>query len=171
MNYTKWLDKNAQSLAGKKVAITGSTGGLGKEICRFILTLGGKLVLVDRNRARSEKNREELVSEFPDASVELVRADLSEISSVKSAVEELKGMEIDVFLHNAGAYSIPRYDTDSGYENVFTINFISPYYMIRELLPNLRDRGGRVLVVGSIAHNYSVIDEDDVDFATRKQAS
>ena len=171
MNYTKWLDKNAQTLAGKKVAITGSTGGLGKEICRFILTLGGELVLVDRNRARSEKNREELISEFPDASVELVRADLSEISSVKSAVEELKGMEIDVFLHNAGAYSIPRYDTDSGYENVFTINFISPYYMIRELLPNLKERGGRVLVVGSIAHNYSVIDEDDVDFATRKQAS
>lgn len=171
MNYEKWLNKNTESLNGKKIAVTGSTGGLGKEICKYLLLLGAALVLVDRSKERSERNRETLIKDFPDADIELVRADLSDMSSVKSATEKLKTMEVDAFLHNAGAYSIPRFETDFGYENVFTINFLAPYYMIRELLPSLRAREGKVIVVGSIAHNYSVIDENDVDFATRKQAS
>ena len=171
MNYEKWLSENTESLKGKRVAITGSTGGLGKEICRYLVKLGASLVLVDRSRERSERNRDELIASFPGVSVELVTADLSDMSSVRRATAELSLMDIDVFLHNAGAYSIPRCETGSGYENVYTINFISPYYMIRELLPSLRAREGRVVVVGSIAHNYSKIDADDVDFATRKQAS
>ena len=76
-------------------------------------------------------------------------------------------MNIDVFIHNAGAYSIPRNTSNSGYDNVFTINFVSPYYIIRELLPQISARGGKVLAVGSIAHRYSEIDKNDVDFRTR----
>lgn len=41
----------------------------------------------------------------------------------------------------------------------------------RELLPHLRERGGRVIAVGSIAHNYSRSDPDDIDFSLRRQAS
>ena len=43
--------------------------------------------------------------------------------------------------------------------------------MIRSLLPALRARGGHVMVVGSIAHRYSKIDEKDIDFRTRRTAS
>jgi len=39
------------------------------------------------------------------------------------------------------------------------------------LLPKLRACGGRGVAVGSIAHNYSVTDANDVDFRTRKKAS
>ena len=171
MNYRKWFEKNTERLDGRTVAITGSTGGLGKEICKYLLSLGAKLILVDRSRERSLKNKEALLSVYPGACIEFVYADLSDISTVKTATEQLKTMEIDVFLHNAGAYSIPRCIANSGYDNVFTINFVSPYYMIRELLPYLKERKGRVTVVGSIAHNYSETDESDVDFSTRKQAS
>lgn len=171
MNYRKWLDKNTERLDGKTVAITGSTGGLGKEICKYLLALGADLILADRSYERSWNHREALLELYPSANIQLVSLDLSDMSSVKAATLELKSMPIDIFLHNAGAYSIPRCMTDFGYENVFVINFLSPYYMIRELLPVLRERNGRVNVVGSIAHNYSVIDESDVDFRTRKQAS
>ena len=43
--------------------------------------------------------------------------------------------------------------------------------MTMELLPLLRERGGRVIAVGSIAHDYSESDPDDVDFSTRERAS
>ena len=171
MNYENWLDRNTDSLSGKRIAITGSTGGLGKELCRYIASLGADLILLDRNRERSESHKAQLIEDFPNISIDLINLDLENFESVRNVTELLKKENIDVFIHNAGAYSIPRYDTDSGYENVFTINFLSPYYIIRELLPSLREREGRVLVVGSIAHNYSKIDEGDVDFATRKQAS
>lgn len=170
MNVKKWLEKNTSSLSGKCVAVTGTTGGLGRELCRYLAALGAELILVDRNKDRSAGFAEELSSEFG-ARVSCVRADLSDIKSVKAAVDILKTKKIDVFIHNAGAYDIPRYKTDEGYDNVFTINFISPYYITKELLPQLREVGGRVVVVGSIAHNYSVYDPRDIDFSTRKRAS
>ncbi len=170
MNYTKWLDKNTSTLLGKTVAITGSTGGIGKALCRHIAALGANLILVDRNRDRSALFASELSTQFP-IDVQCVTADLSEMDSVRAAVKELSALPVDMFIHNAGAYSIPRKVCDTGYDNVFQINFVSPYYIIKGLLPTLRARQGRVVVVGSIAHNYSRTDPNDVDFKTRKAAS
>ena len=171
MNIEKWLEENTESLAGKTVAITGSTGGLGRELCRYLAGLSASLVLVDRNAERSEAFRQELLNEFENISVLSVVADLEDIRSVDRACERLKALPIDIFIHNAGAYSIPRHKCEGGYDNVFQINFVSPYYIIKELLPALRDRGGRVVVVGSIAHNYSKTDEADVDFSGRRASS
>ena len=161
---------NTASLVGKTVAVTGTTGGIGRVLCRELAGLGASLILVDRCAARSEAFRDELTDEFG-VSVKCIGADLENIDSVKAACERLRDEPIDVFIHNAGAYSIPRHTCTTGLDNVFQINFASPYYIIRELLPQLRARGGRVVVVGSIAHNYSRADFDDVDFSTRRAAS
>ena len=171
MRYSKWLIKNTESLVGKTVAISGSTGGLGKHLSRYLAYLGAELVLLDRNRERSEANKLALENEFPGVKVSLVRLDLVDVSSVAEATERLKEISPDIFIHNAGAYSIPRCTSNSGYDNVYTINFASPYYMIRELMPMMRAKQGRVVVVGSIAHNYSKINEGDIDFAGVTKAS
>lgn len=170
MNIKRWLKKNTSDLHGKRIAVTGSTGGLGRELCAYLAALGADMVLLDRNRERSEQHRDELTARFG-VSVRCITIDLENISSVRSAVELLKAEGIDIFIHNAGAYSIPRHKCDTGYDNVYQINFASPVYMIRELLPTLRERKGRVVAVGSIAHNYSKFDSDDIDFSDRKQSS
>ncbi len=171
MKIKKWLDANTASLDGKTVAVTGTTGGIGKELCRYLASLGARLILLDRNPARSEKFRDELVYSFTGAIVSCISLDLSDINSVKKATEELKNDCPDVLIHNAGAYSIPRYKCETELDNVFQINFASPYYMIKELLPEMRQKNGRFVVVGSIAHNYSKADPEDIDFSTRKKAS
>lgn len=171
MNVKRWMARNAHSLAGKTVAITGSTGGLGRELCRHLLSLGAELILLDRNQTKAEALERDLWAEYPDARLSRMVLDLSDMASVRSACDALEEREFDVLIHNAGAYSIPRCICDTGYDNVFQINFVSPYYMTCRLLPRLKERGGRVVAVGSIAHNYSVTDENDIDFRTRKQAS
>lgn len=170
MNFEKWISRNTTRLDGKRVAVTGSTGGIGRELCGMLASLCAELILVDRNLGRSRVLGDSLGLKYG-AKISYVSADLSDMASVKKAAEELILLEPDVFIHNAGAYDIPRYKTDIGYDNVFQINFISPYVIIKKLLPILRERGGRVVVVGSIAHNYSKTDANDVDFSTRKAAS
>lgn len=160
-----------RSLVGKTVAITGSTGGLGHALVRRLAELGANLLLLDRNRERSEAFRRELLKDYPTALIRCLSVDLADPQSVFLLSERLKEETIDIFIQNAGAYSIPRCKTAAGYDNVFQINFVSPYYLIRRLLPQLRERRGRVVVVGSIAHNYSRTDPQDVDFSERKQAS
>lgn len=171
MNISKWINKNTRSLVGKRVVISGSTGGLGRELCLHLAGLGASLVLLDRNGGKSLAFAGELKDKYPGLSVSHIIADMSDMASVRAAADELLAMEIDYLILNAGAYSIPRCICESGYDNVFQINFVSPYYLARRLLPNIRKRGGRVVAVGSIAHNYSKIDEKDIDFRSRGQAS
>ena len=171
MRIKSWLSKNTHSLSSKTVLISGSTGGIGRELCAYLASLGASLVLLDRNRAKSEALKDELTSRYPKLSVMLVTADMADPHSVDIAVDELLKLPIDVFICNAGAYSIPRYKCENGYDNVFQINFVSPYTLIKRLLPLLKERGGRVVIVGSIAHNYSRSDPTDIDFSSRKKAS
>ncbi|MBO5981967.1 MAG: SDR family NAD(P)-dependent oxidoreductase, partial [Clostridia bacterium] len=161
---------NTASLKGKTVVITGSTGGLGKEICKTLGFLGADLILVDRNFKRSSLHKEEIISRFPKIKVSLLTADMEDMDSVKSVCEKLKNIEFDYLILNAGAYSIPRRKTSLGYDNVFQINFVSQYYIARTLAPFLKSRDGKIITVGSIAHNYSVIDKNDIDFSCRKKS-
>ena len=165
MNISSWIETNTTSLSGKTVAITGSTGGLGREICKHIAALGGNLIFVDRNKEKSEAHMKEIRDRFPGISIAGVTVNLENIDSVKRAVENLKKHHIDVFIHNSGVYNTPRYECSTGYDNVFQINFVSPYYIIKDLIPQIKKRKGKVVVVGSISNSFSRADINDVDFS------
>lgn len=171
MNTEKWLRQNTSSLEGKRVAITGSTGGIGLWLCRYLARLGADLILCDRSYEKVEKLILLLKDEYPDVSIKHIYCDLTDTKSVIDATSSLINQDIHYFISNAGAYSIPREICECGLDNVFTINFASPYYMIRELLPVIEKNHGRAVVVGSIAHNYSKANFDDVDFRKVKAAS
>lgn len=166
-----WLKKYEGELIGKRVALFGSTGGIGNELCRYILGLGGTLIMVDRSPQKAQILKDKLKSEFPEAAIHSITADLEDIDAVDNACLELEKLNVDILIHNAGAYSIPRKKCSTGFDNVFQINFVSPYYITNKLLPHLTKIKGRVVVVGSVAHNYSKTDENDIDFFTRKKAS
>ena len=172
MTTKAWLGKNTVSLQGKTVAISGSTGGLGKALCAHMAALGvARLILLDRNASKAEALKNALTQRYPDLCVEIVLTDLADMRSVEDAAQALEKKPIDVLICNAGAYAVPRYITSSGLDNVFQINFAAPYYLMRRLTPQLRSRGGRVVLVGSVAHRYSCTDLQDVDFRTRDRAS
>lgn len=171
MSIASWISKNTSDLSGKLVAVTGSTGGLGTELCRHLAALNASLILLDRNSGRSHALADKLRAEFPRVQIQHICVDMARMETVKAACERLKTLPVDVFVHNAGAYSIPRCKCDTGLDNVFQINCASPYYITKQLLPLLRERHGRVVVVGSIAHNYSKTDPADVDFSTRTASS
>lgn len=164
---SKWLSENASTLEKKMVAVSGATGGIGRELCRYLLFLGASLILLDRNKEKSDSLKKELREEFSEASIDQIILDLEDIDSVKNACTVLEEKRPNALILNAGAYSIPRHKCSTGYDNVFQINFVSPYYMARRLAPILE----RIVAVGSIAHNYSRSDIHDVDFGTRKKAS
>ena len=171
MKIKTWIKKNTSSLVGKTVAVSGATGGIGRELCFYLASLGASLVLVNRSETRARALGEEIICRYPDTDIEFVTADMEDISSVRRAADALIERGKDILFLNAGAYSIPRHKCDTGYDNVFEINFVSPYYLARRLLPHIRERGGRVVAVGSIAHRYSKSDAADIDFSTRKKAS
>lgn len=171
MRTDAWIQKNMPRMTGKTVAISGATGGIGQELCRHLAGLGATLLLLDRNSERSLAWIEKLKAEFPSLNARHLRLDLADFETVRSVTEELLNATPDYLIFNAGAYHVPRYTTSVGHDNVFQINFVAPYYMARTLHTAMKERGGRIVAVGSIAHNYSKIDLNDVEFLTRKESS
>ena len=167
----KWSEQYLHSLKGKTVAITGATGGLGQEICREITRLGGSLILLDRNPEKDKALIRNLKQINPQGSFQSIRTDLSDMDSVRETCEQLKTRPFDILIHNAGVYDVPRKICSTGFNSVFQINFVSPYYMTRELADTITARHGKVIAVGSIAHNYSGTDPADLDFNNRKACS
>ena len=138
---------------------------------RFYSALGADLILLDRNVKKSDALRCELQRKFPALSVRQILLDLEDVESTKRAADTLLETPPDYLVLNAGAYYIPKHECTLGYNNIFQINFISPYYLARKLLPAISARGGKVVAVGSIAHNYSKINPQDADFSSVRAAS
>lgn len=159
---------DSMNLKGKTVAMTGCTGGLGRELCFKLASLGANLIMLDRNAQRSERLAEEILNKF-NIKITRITTELEDMYSVKCSTEKLIAVKPDFFIANAGAYSIPRHTASSGYDNVFQINFVSPYYMANRLMEEIPHI--KIVAVGSIAHTYSVIDKNDVDFKTRKSSA
>ncbi len=155
-------------LSGKKVAVTGATGGLGTAICHYLAAANASLVLLNRNMERSSALAQSLRAEFPSVCIQHIPLDLADMQSVQEACVQLKHLSPDILIHNAGAYKIKRYTCSTNLDNVFQINFASPYYMTKELLPLLREKNGKVIIVSSIAHRYAASDPADIDFKKRK---
>ena len=126
-----------------------------------------------RNKTLADGLKDDLKSRYSNINVDFVSLDLSNIDSVNSCIEELKKHNgIDILINNAGVYNVPLKTLDSGYNNVFQINFVYTYYLTKQLLPELEKKDNSTCItLGSVAHNYSKIDVEDVDFSTRKKSS
>ncbi len=171
MNIDKWLEENTKPLNGKTVAISGATGGIGNELCRYFARLSANIIMLDRNSERSATFAKKLKEEFPDVKTEHIRLDLSDVYNVREVTEKLLLSPPDYLILNAGAYHVPRFECALGCNNIFQINYISPYFMAKRLLPAVKEKGGRIVAVGSIANSYSHIDISDIDFSFKKQSS
>ena len=173
MKKNKWLLKNCDSLKGRRVVVTGATGGLGREICFHLASLGANIILACRSEEKANNLIAEIKEKHANIEVDFVELNLSKFESVKSFIKKVKAYNgIDVLVNNAGVYNVPVEPLDSGFNNIFQVNFVYTYYLTKQLLSELEKKENSVCVtLGSIAHNYSKLDENDVDFSSRKKPS
>ena len=167
MKINQWIEKNFNDLDGKLIAITGASGDIGRELCDILGSRRANLLLINRSESKTNKLKEDLLSKY-DIKINSVLIDFENFESVKNGLTEIAKYKIDTLILNAGAYKIERRKSDIGYDNVFQINFVSQYYLARKVLDNGCDH---LVAVSSIAHNYSKINLEDIDFSLNNKAS
>ena len=144
------------------LAITGSTGSLGFEVVKKLVN-NYHLILINRNLEKSEIQKKELLELNPNAKIDILVSDMNDINSVKELTDKLIGLNIDYLIINAGILTKTKYITNFGYDNVFTTNFLAPYYIINRLkennLPNKK-----VIAVGSVASKWGRYNASDIDY-------
>jgi uncharacterized protein len=82
----------------QNVLITGASSGIGYEMTKVFAKNGYDLVLV----ARRIEPMEGLKVEFPDTTITIIQKDLSVDGSCQEVFEDLKNVQIDVLINNAG---------------------------------------------------------------------
>ena len=169
MTIKKWIKQNTQDLSGKTIAITGSTGGLGNEICKILAELGASLILLNRNKQKTQMQVEKLTKITPNVHTKFLNLDMENFNTLNSVVNVLKDEKIDVLILNAGAFNLKRKTTTLGYDNIFQINFLGPYFLTKKLLPYM-NKNSKVVVVGSIAHRYTKLNENDLELKSEKNS-
>ena len=96
------IKKGEIRLDGKTVAISGATGGIGRELCEYLARMGATLLLVDRNPERSLALAGELEAKHG-ISAEHITLDLEDIARTREVAKTLAEREIDYLILNAGA--------------------------------------------------------------------
>lgn len=129
---------------GKSWFITGASSGFGRAIARAVLTEGGCVIAT----ARDISTLDELVA-ASEGRAKAVALDVSDSAQIRAAMDAARAFGgFDVLLNNAGYGFLGGVEesTDAEIAAQLDVNFFGPLRLMREALPDLRERGGGYIV-------------------------
>lgn len=139
------------------VLVTGATAGIGYHAAEQLAAAGHRVLLAGRDPQRSDTARASILRHAPGADVEIVPLDLADQVSVARAAAQLAQQPPDAVIANAAlvSYSLRPEEpqrTAEGIELHFATAFLGHYALIARLLPQLEERGSRIVLTGSLSH-------------------
>lgn len=133
--------------------VDSANSGIGKEIATYAAAKGAKLYMLCRSKDRAEKAKEEIFQATSNDKIDILLADMGELSQVRSLVADLQKKEskVDVLVCNAGALFNDRKETSEGREITFASHLLGGSFLLSQLLlPQLvAADDGRVVFVSS----------------------
>lgn len=151
------------SLTGKVALVTGGYGHLGTAISLGLAEAGATVYVL----GRSEVKFREAFSGYTSLNMSFIYCDISDTATVVAAFEQVQQERgrIDVLVNNA-FYSRgqqPEQLTDEDWAYGIDGNLNSVYRCIREVIPYLKQHGGRIINVssmyGMVSPDFSIYDE------------
>ncbi len=137
------MEKKYKSTA----VVVGGSSGIGCETCLRLANRGWNVINVSRTPCKSAK-------------VKSVIADVVAGSTFTDAISTVgKKYGIDVLVYCAG-FSMAEpieYAKESDYRYLFDVNFFGALKAMQAAIPFMKDRGGRIVLVGSIGGDVPIM--------------
>ncbi len=136
-------------MKGKKVLLTGGTGGLGLGVTPMVLAQGAEVTIPYHNA----KEVERLKGFLPPADfsrIQFVAVDLTNESAVQQLVDSME--RVDVLIHLVGGFSMGPTHTYSleRWKQDFELNLITTFLVCKHSLRKMLEHGyGRIVTIGS----------------------
>lgn len=138
---------------GKLVAVTGSTGGIGRSIAESFARAGARVIV--NGRSDSTKTVAAEIGEATGAEVIPVVADVGNADGAKTFIDAVDAIgPLEILVNNVGVFAVKDFFsiTDDEWQNYFDVNVMSAVRLSRHFLKAMLERGhGRVLMIASEA--------------------
>ena len=134
---------------GKKILITGATGGIGKSLVEKFISLNGTILATGTNTEKLDS----LKKEFPNINV--LKFDVSEHSKIEEFVENASSqlVGLDILVNNAGINkdNLSLRMKEEEWQKVIDINLTSTFYLCKYAIKKmLKNKYGRIVNISSI---------------------
>jgi retinol dehydrogenase-14 len=153
------------SMTGKTVLVTGGTGGIGRAAAIALASMGARVGITGRDRARAEHAAAAITRKSGNPAVDVFVADMSSQAEVRRLAHEVLAAypRLDVLLNNVGGFWANRHLTADGLEHTFALNHLAPFLLTSLLLERLKSSApARIVTVSSGAQSMGRIDFDDL---------
>ena len=147
-----WTELSSYDLTGRVVLITGATSGIGFAAAEGLAHCGATVVLLGRDRSKTERARDQLAAHSGNEHLDVVVADMADFDAVRAAAAEVQRRHprLDALIHNAGALTATRQLAPSGIELTVASQVVGPFLLTGILLDRLRHSSpGRVITMSS----------------------
>ena len=139
----------------KKCIITGGNSGIGYQAAKQLADKGWQVTIFCRSKERAESACETIISETGNSHVSYLLADLSDLTSTKTAIENYIQTQgaLDVLINNAADFDLSIKQpvlTKDGLEKQFATNVVTPFLLSQSFIPLLKEsESGRILNISS----------------------
>jgi len=151
----KWTTADIPSQKGRIAIVTGANRGLGLEISRALAEAGAHVVIAVRDTVKAADTVEAIVNQAPEAKVDALLLDQSDLSSVRRFAEAVHARfgQLHLLINNASAILVPKSKTVDGFEMHIGVNHLGSFALTGLLLDRLlATPGARVVNTSSTAH-------------------
>jgi len=138
-------------LTDRVAIVTGASEGIGRALAQLLVEEGARVALA----ARSKEKLEALAAELGAERALAVPTDVAQPAQVERlvarAVERFGG--VDILVNNAGfgIYGLAEEINWEHFRQMWEVNFFGAVACTRAVLPHLRQRGGAVVNISSVA--------------------
>jgi len=140
-----------RSIENTVVAVTGASSGIGRETARALVACNAKVAVT----ARRQDRLDELVSELGDENVVAIAGDISDPATsealVQAAISKFGRLDSLVAAAGVGLYGSVMDGSNEELTDMVTANFLGTVWSVRAAVPLLRENGGDIVVVASVA--------------------
>lgn len=141
------------SFEEKVALVTGGSSGIGKAIAKCFVNAGGRVAILSRDAKELQKAAEEI--DRDGEHVITIDADVTDEQALRKGVHEIVARwgRLDVVVANAGTNGVwaPIDElTADEWRSTIDINLTGTFLTIKAAEPELRKRGGSVIVMSSV---------------------
>jgi len=144
------------SLLNKTAVITGGGSGIGRAISLLFSRQGAVVCILDLDEKGAAATVEEISAAGGKA--RYITCNVSDQTAVKEAIASLAA--IHILVNNAGVAHVGTAETTSveDFTRIFDINVKGVYNCLHEVLPVMKQSGGVILNMASIASSVGITD-------------